>query len=64
MHLGLVLVQSLESLKRKKRKIKNVQLWAEALMVYVAITSHPDVANLMAYGVIINQMAREQTSER
>ena len=36
-HSGVVLVQSLDSLKRKKKRITDFQSWAEALMVYVAV---------------------------
>ena len=47
---GVVLVQSLESLKKKKR-ITDFQSWSEAFMVFVAAKFHkvqPEVAKLMA----------------
>ena len=43
---GLVLVQSLESLRKKKKKITDFQSWVEALMVFVAIkyrNANPEV---------------------
>ena len=35
-HSGVILVQSLKSLKKKKKRITDFQSWAEAFMVYVA----------------------------
>lgn len=64
---GAVVVHTLDSLKRRKKKITSFQAWVEALMVYVAIRcreSDPEVANIMAYGVIINQSAQENTPDR
>ena len=64
---GAVVVHTIESLKKRKKKIVDFQVWAEALMVYVAIkcrSSNPDIANLMAYGVIINQSACENGTDR
>lgn len=66
-HSGLVLVQSLETLKKKKKKITDFQAWVEALMVFVAIKcrrSNPEVAGIMAYGVVMSQTAREHSLER
>ena len=65
-HAGVVLVQSIESLRKKKR-IVDFQSWAEAFMVFVAVRYReacPEVANLMAYGVILNQSAREHSIDR
>ena len=64
---GVVLVQSLESLKKKKKRITDFQSWSEAFMVFVAAKFRkvqPEVAKLMAYGVLINQAAREHTPDR
>ena len=64
---GLVLVQSLESLRKKKKKITDFQSWVEALMVFVAIkyrNANPEVSNIMAYGVVMSQTAREHSLER
>lgn len=66
-HSGVVLVQSLESLRRKKMKISDFQSWVEALLVYVATrcrTSQPEIANLLAYGVIMSQTARDHPPDR
>ena len=64
---GLVLVQSLESLRRKRKKITDFQSWAEALMVFMAIKFrdiNPEVSSIMAYGVVMSQTAREHPVER
>ena len=34
---GVVLVQSIESLRRKKKRIVDFQSWVEAFMVFVAV---------------------------
>ena len=64
---GVVLVHSLDSLQKKKKKIRDFHSWVEAFMVFVATkyrSSQPEVASLMAYGVLINQAAREHAPDR
>ena len=66
-HTGVVLVQSLETLKKKKKKVMDFHSWVEALLVYTAAKYRdtlPEVANLMAYGVIIGQTARDHPAEK
>ena len=64
---GLVLVQSIESLRKKKKRITDFHAWVEALLVFVAIKyreANPEVASLMAYGVVMSQTAREHAVDR
>lgn len=61
-HSGVVLVQSLDSLKRKKKRVNDFQGWVEALLVYAAVRCRdtlPELANVMAYGVIMGQTAKD-----
>uniref|UniRef100_A0A1X7T4X9 Uncharacterized protein n=1 Tax=Amphimedon queenslandica TaxID=400682 RepID=A0A1X7T4X9_AMPQE len=62
---GVVLVQSLESLKKKR--ITDFQSWVEGGLHSVVVTKfrtlQPEVANLMAYKVLINQTAREHAPD-
>ena len=65
-HSGVVLVQSLDSLKKKKR-VGDFQAWIEALLVYAAVKCRdalPELANIMAYGVIMGQTARDHPADR
>ena len=64
---GVVLVQSLDALKRKKKRVGDFPTWIEALLVYTAVKcreSAPEIARLMAYGVIMGQAARDHHTDR